>query len=517
MYRSKILIIDDQHENILALSELIQANNIEIFSAKNYKEALKILTEHEFCLTLLDVHMPEMNGFELARLIRGVRRYKHMPIIFVTAHSQDQYMLAEGYEIGAVDILFKPLIPSIVLSKVRTFVELDQQKSLLKDHVNVVEKLKRRADSANLAKSQFLANMSHEIRTPLGAILSFIKILQNKEYTQEELTDYLSIIDKNSSHLLRIIDDILDLSKLEAGMLEIDNRIFSVKEILTSVINLMSLKSQDKNIELKFHYRDLPDHLCSDSVRIRQLLVNLIGNAIKFTEKGEVVVDINYMSPYLCMRVSDTGCGMSEGQAKRLFNPFMQADQTITRKYGGTGLGLSLSYEIAKKMEGEIKLIKTEENVGSTFEVIIKVGPPTPALKLPSQNLEIPTGPQDLSHLKVLLVEDTKENRMIFELYLKKTGLQIDTAENGEIGLEKALNNHYDMVFLDIQMPKLDGYEVIRRLRRENFRKPVIALTAHAMKEERARCLAEGFDSFISKPFEVKQIISAIQNFTARS
>src|SRR5690606_3700905 len=127
----------------------------------NYKEALKILTEHEFCLTLLDVHMPEMNGFELARLIRGVRRYRHMPIIFVTAHSQDQYMLAEGYEIGAVYILFKPLIPSIVLSKVRTFVELDQQKSLLKDHVNVVEKLKRRADSANLAKSQFLANMSH--------------------------------------------------------------------------------------------------------------------------------------------------------------------------------------------------------------------------------------------------------------------------------------------------------------------------------------------------------------------
>src|SRR5690606_38462290 len=260
--------------------------------------------------------MPEMNGFELARLIRGVKKYRLMPIIFVTAHTQDQFMLFEGYEIGAVDVLFKPLIPSIVLSKVRVFVELDQQKNFLKDHVEVVERLKRRADAANLAKSQFLANMSHEIRTPLGAILSFIKILQTKNYTEEELFEYLNIIDKNSSHLLRIIDDILDLSKLEAGMLEIDNRTFEVRELLNSVMNLMSLKAKDKNIALNFSHNKLPEFLNSDSVRIRQLLVNLISNSIKFTENGEVNVRINYQNPYLRITIQDTGVGMSEGQAR---------------------------------------------------------------------------------------------------------------------------------------------------------------------------------------------------------
>lgn len=513
MHKSKILIIDDQKENIVALSELIQSKNVEIFSALDYKSALQILTEHEFCLTLLDVQMPEMNGFELARLIRGVKKYRHMPIIFVTAHTQDQFMLFEGYEIGAVDVLFKPLIPSIVLSKVRVFVELDQQKNFLRDHVEVVEKLKRRADAANLAKSQFLANMSHEIRTPLGAILSFIKILQTGNYTQDELTEYLNIIDKNSSHLLRIIDDILDLSKLEAGMLEIDNRNFEVKELLNSVMNLMSLKAKDKNIALNFSHNKLPDFLNSDSVRIRQLLVNLISNSIKFTENGEVNVKINYQEPYMRITIADTGVGMSEGQAKKLFNPFTQADQSITRKYGGTGLGLSLSHEIAKKMEGELKLLKTAINEGSTFEVIIKVGAPTIGLKtIPDEMQGDYT--KDLSHLKALLVEDTKENRMIFELYLKEYGLQIDMAENGQLGLEKALSNDYDIVFLDIQMPKLDGYQVIRSLKQQNYEKPIIALTAHAMKEERVRCLAEGFDSFISKPFEVSQILNAIQRFT---
>jgi signal transduction histidine kinase len=508
--KTKILIVDDHPENIVALSKLIEADDIEIYSATSADKALELLVRVDFGLALLDVQMPTVSGFDLARLIRGVKKYRHLPIIFVTAHQQDQAVIFEGYETGAVDLLFKPLDPHMVRSKVRVFVQINQQQKLL-------ERLKEEAESANFAKSRFLANMSHEIRTPLSAVMGFSELFLADNVTDEERSEYAEAIRRNGKLLLKLIDDILDLSKIEAQQIILDEAPCDLNDLLQDIHSTLSLKAQDKNISLNISTQSTFDkEYLVDTLRMKQVLINIIGNAIKFTEQGSVDVRasreaIDEDHDKVSFVVADTGIGMRPAEAKKLFKPFVQADATTTRKFGGTGLGLVISKEIAKAMGGDVQILETAPGQGTTFEVNFALKHKDRKRHETSKRAG-DTSAFDFRDQEVLIVDDSADNRMILELFLNKTGVRLRHAENGEEALRMVKSSSPDAILMDVQMPTMDGNETTRRLRAMGFKKPIIALTAHIFDEEHKACRESGCDIVMTKPVNRQELITKMSD-----
>ncbi|KYG67020.1 hypothetical protein AZI86_08360 [Bdellovibrio bacteriovorus] len=519
--KTKILIVDDHKENILALSELIANPDLEILTAQRPEDALAHLLDHDFALALLDVQMPEITGFELAQLIRGVHKTRHLPVIFVTAQQQDQSILFQGYESGAVDLLFKPLDPHIVRSKVRTFIELDKQNKLLKAKMDEVEFLRQKAEQANMAKSQFLANMSHEIRTPLASVLGFSDVLTQDDLDEQERRDSVSAIRRNGELLLRLIDDILDLSKIEAHQLHFMRSDFVLGELIADVESTLSLKANDKGIDLIIETSANLDRVYnSDFARVKQILLNVIGNAIKFTDKGSVTVQLFVSAAKgtsdtkvdrLVFEVVDTGIGISQEQGQKLFQPFSQADLSTRKRFGGTGLGLVISRQLARSLNGDLKLISSEFGKGSFFEISMEFehGRNVESPKAEKKS-EAPTKKLNLSGKTILVVDDVSDNRLLIERYMQATQAEIILASNGLDAIEITSKNNPDLILMDIQMPEMDGYETVRRIREQGFTKPIIALTAHAMKEEGEKCLDAGCTAVLTKPARRQDLMARI-------
>ncbi|CAN5652587.1 hypothetical protein BH10BDE1_BH10BDE1_26430 [soil metagenome] len=375
------------------------------------------------------------------------------------------------------------------------------------------------ARNANAAKSQFLANMSHEIRTPLGAIMGFVSLLRDESLSRKDHDGFLSVIERNSVQLLRIIDDILDLSKVEAGMMLIENIDFSLPELMTDFSSLLGFKAREKGIG--FFSRavtPLPRIVNSDPTRLRQILMNIVGNAVKFTDKGSVDLQVGYQDGFLEFVVKDSGRGISAEQEQNLFQPFSQADTSITRKYGGTGLGLVLTRSLAEALGGSFKLRESAVDKGSTFVARIKVQVPKNAefvqgLGFSAEPIRTVPVPGQLGGMSVLLVEDSPDNQELISIFLARAGAKVDIASDGEQGYQKALSGHYDAVLMDVQMPIMDGITALKKLRASGYGTPVVALTAHAMKEERIRCLAAGFNDFLSKPVTKEDLIAMLLHF----
>lgn len=376
------------------------------------------------------------------------------------------------------------------------------------------------AENANSAKSAFLANMSHEIRSPLGAIMGFVELLKDPQIGREETSEYLGVIERNSHQLLRIIDDILDLSKVEAGKILIENIDFSLLEVLADFASLVGFKARENGIEFNLKATSaLPDPVNSDPTRLRQILTNVVGNAIKFTKKGAVNLTVSYHQPMLRMVVRDSGVGISEVEVSRLFQPFGQADVSTTRKFGGTGLGLVLTKRLAQALGGDFWLESSEVGVGSTFVIEINVATPSHSKMIQGSRFTFSTLPvknvlQDRTLLKgkrVLVVEDSPDNQMLLRVLLTRFGANVELAEDGLVGVEKALLGDFDIVLMDVQMPRMDGYEAVALLRSRGFEKPVVALTAHAMIEERQKCLEVGYSEFLSKPIDRSKLLDVLR------
>jgi PAS domain S-box-containing protein len=389
-----------------------------------------------------------------------------------------------------------------------------------------IRQSKELAEEANRAKSRFLANMSHEIRTPLGVMIGFADLALDTIHSPQEVKNYLAAIKRNGQELTRIIGEVLDLSKIEANRLEIENVQFSLSKLLDDVLSFLELRAHEKNIELKLRKKEpLPDYIETDPTRLRQILFNLIGNAIKFTEKGAVVVGVEMLSSAtpgapvkLKFTIEDSGIGVSKEQQENLFQPFMQADSSTTRRYGGTGLGLMLSKQLARALGGDLKLEKSEAAMGSVFSFTIGAGTflDRHDSKIEEKKEGFPESQRlsrelPLEHIKVLLVEDSMDNQILVSRYLKAAGAEVDLASNGQEGIDKAERFNYDLVLMDIQMPVLDGHEATRRLREKGFQKPIIALTAHAFREERARALGGGFSDYLTKPINRKSLLESAQ------
>lgn len=388
----------------------------------------------------------------------------------------------------------------------------------------------QRAEHANQAKSEFLANMSHEIRTPLTGILGFTEVLLNDpSVSMEARNEHLYTIQESGRHLLSLINDVLDLSKIEAGQLMVEMMDCNPHQEISQVVSVMRVKALEKN--LTFDYRwgtDVPVAINSDPGRLRQLVLNLVSNAIKFTSQGGVFIFANYVKPIgdenarLTIDVVDTGVGISEEKTSKVFEPFIQADNTVTREYGGTGLGLAISRKLARMLGGDLTLTSTVGR-GSTFRLDIDAGSDTAVEMVQAERADalitkvraLPGSPATSGRLpvdsaRVLIVEDGEVNRRFLTHVLTKAGAHVETAENGKIGVDMAINGDFDVVFMDMQMPVMDGYTAARTLREIGYPKPIIALTAHAMVGDREKCEAAGCSGYLSKPIDSQDLLKAV-------
>jgi len=382
------------------------------------------------------------------------------------------------------------------------------------------------ADSANMAKSEFLANMSHEIRTPMNGIIGFADILAEERLSPDQRESVL-IIRNCANDLLQVINDVLDISKIEAGKIETEMINCSLSAILHSVTSLASAKTQVKKLDFKVIPSGpaLPAQICTDPTRVRQCLLNLVGNAVKFTEQGHIHLRVSLMQDsdqdFICFAVEDTGIGISRERQGAIFESFTQADGSTTRKYGGTGLGLTISKKLAGLLGGDLS-VTSEPDQGSTFTLKVPVGldvTKEAPLDLDSLAVASDRGSDSLAQLQlngqILLADDVSTNQKVIKRLLEKTGVTVTIVENGQEALALALAQSFDLILMDMQMPVMNGYEAAKALRVEGITTPIVALTAHAMKGDDKKCLDAGCDDYLSKPIDNGKLAQILSQYLA--
>jgi PAS domain S-box-containing protein len=385
-------------------------------------------------------------------------------------------------------------------------------------------KAKQGADAANRAKSEFLANMSHEIRTPMNAIIGFADMLMNKSAEECGQAGCIPIIRRNALHLLELINEILDLSKIEAGQMTVERIDCDLPGLLSEIISLMRPRAVEKGLEFGVTFQGpIPYLIKSDPLRLRQIFVNLLGNAVKFTKSGRIdmrITDEGAGSPKIMLRVDviDSGIGMIPEQLERLFRPFTQGDASITRKFGGTGLGLTISRRLAELLSGGVS-VTSKIGIGSTFTVKIDGGPSagveilqglTEASLPPALDKEVQSSVRLCG--RILLVEDGRDNQRLLRMQLGDAGAAVVSAENGQIGVDLATTQPFDLILMDMQMPVMDGYTATTELRRRGVKIPIIALTAYAMAEDRDKCLASGCSDYLTKPVDEEKLLTMVNH-----
>jgi len=407
----------------------------------------------------------------------------------------------------------------VILQSRREMLELAIHTDHSKRREEELEHAIAAAEHANRTKSKFLANMSHEIRTPLNGILGFTEVLlrDRDRVTADELDEHLCTIRRSGQHLLALINDVLDLSKIEADQLQVEAIACSPHQIISDTVSVLRVGATEKGIGLDYRWESpIPKFIHTDPYRLKQLLLNLVGNAIKFTEQGSVLVvariDQSTAEPSLVVEVRDTGIGIPEEKLGAVFNPFVQADDSVTRKFGGTGLGLAIGKKIASALGGSLGATSCVGK-GSTFVARVAAGEVSAEQDhtTPSQNngADINGGTTaafDLSGLSVLVVDDGDTNRKLIRLLLERSGAKARLAENGKVAVDMAMQTKFDAILMDMQMPVLDGYSATARLRERGFEGPVIALTAHAMKGDREKCEQAGCTGYLAKPVDADQL-----------
>ena len=566
-----ILIVDDTPGSLELLGRILKESGYRVRPAPNGRYALQSIAARLPDLILLDVNMPDIDGLEVCRRLKSNEHSRNVPVIFISAHGETAKKV-EGFKAGGVDYIAKPYEREEVLARVeiqlrlhelaerleqkvdlrtqQLLQEISQRKqaekqlekhrddlealvekrtSELADAKEQAEASRRIAEAANAAKSDFLARMSHEIRTPLNAVSGLTNIVLKSDLTAEQ-RNYLDKVQIATNNLMELINDILDFSKVEAGRLELKHAPFDLDHVMDRLAGLFNDRVAQKDLKLHIAVApQVPRQLTGDAGRLTQILTNLVGNAIKFTDEGEIAVgvDLDDSQPQdrsqvaLKFQVNDTGLGIAADLLHSLFDPFTQVDSSLTRKTEGTGLGLAICRQLAKLMGGRIWAESTSGK-GSTFSFTIMLETPKEmpeALAAPRPQVPVTEQSALLSGQRVLVVEDNELNLVVAVALLEEAGLTVETAENGQIAVDKLTRSdpgYYKVVLMDIQMPVMDGYKATRYIRAweaqsnsagqqaeiSHPRIPIIALTAHALKDEKEKCLDADMDDYLAKPID---------------
>ncbi len=473
-----ILIVDDRPENLLTLEGILENEELNILKAHSGNEALSIMLEHNVSLVLMDVQMPGMDGFEVAEIMRSTDRTKYIPIIFVTAISKQRQHIFRGYETGAVDYLYKPLDLEILQSKIKAFIDFFQHKNKLEETtrklektVNELHQAKLIAEEATVAKSAFLATMSHEIRTPLNGIIGLADLGLMDEALLTNQRERLLDIKTSGESLLEIINEILDISKIEADKLELEEIEFSIREVLEKIVNLLSVKVFQEKLEFVCEISpNLPDILIGDPLRIRQILINLISNAVKFTEEGTVGIHVKMLDHIeeqvsIEFSVEDTGIGIPKDKIGRLFQSYQQVDTSTTRTHGGTGLGLTISQKLVNLMGG---VIKVESNLGEGSKFYFRLNMMTGdqrenpwELKLSKPNNEY----------NILVIDDHPKSNNVISNILKQWDIRHTFTQDCSSCFELLKNEDFDLILIDYYLSSMNGFQIAEKIRTEIGRK----------------------------------------------
>ncbi|WP_339732849.1 response regulator [uncultured Gimesia sp.] len=530
---SKILIVDDSEVVRRILCKALTQDDYELHTAVDGEDGRQKIHELKPDIVLLDVEMPVLDGFAVLKEVRENYKLEQVAVIMVTSQN-DGKGISRAFDEGAFDYIPKPATDSEIKARVRNAIRALQL-------VREQKTLRKEAETANQSKSAFLANMSHEIRTPMTAILGYTELLELEAKTHqmpELFMDSLDTIKRNGGHLMELINDILDLSKIEAGKLDIESISCSPQKIVEEVLELVQVRAEAKGLKLEASYQfPLPAQIQSDPTRIRQILINLIGNAIKFTEVGTIrleteLVETPGTEPHIQFSIIDQGIGMTESQLSNLFRPFTQADSSTTRKYGGTGLGLTICKRLATMLGGDI-YVTSEINKGSRFSAAVCTGNLEGVERLQelqqsesqdtqanqaNQTAQKPVQEFPLKGRKILLAEDGPDNQKLIAFILKKAGAEVTLAENGEVARQAALKSLevgllYDVILMDMQMPILDGYSATQKIREHGYSGPIISLTANAMEGDREKCINAGCNDHITKPVNRKKMVEMITAF----
>ncbi len=483
-------------------------------------------------MNAMDNHFYDLS-FKIAELEQMVRSRQFEMLQDQTARAQELSKFERF--IGATVILIVIAV-SLYGRKVSRMMEQSEARdreslAQLKQSRKELSEALVAADKANRAKSQFLANMSHEIRTPMTAILGYAENLQDEAIDPEERSSALRTILRNGDHLMMVINDILDVSKIEAGELTVENIETPLLELLSELEDLFAGKARRKSLTFSATtVGDFPEVMFTDPTRLKQILVNLVGNALKFTKEGgaQVVASLSPnpegaaergRSPLMTFDVIDSGIGMPQESADDIFRPFAQVDDSMTRRFGGTGLGLSISRYLARKLGGDI-VVTSEPGVGSTFSVTVSVGEPTSETKVLRRRGTKSRREYDLD-CDILVAEDNPDNQRLIQRLLEKSKARVTVVDNGQKAVDEALRaaregTPYAVILMDMQMPVMDGVTATLSLRGQGYDGAIIALTAHAMATEKTRCLEAGCNDFTTKPLQVKQLLDLIEHHKNR-
>ncbi|MBN2528036.1 MAG: response regulator [Deltaproteobacteria bacterium] len=528
----RVLLADDSISNRIQIKRLLNEIDIQIMESESGLETVQLVSRYEFGAILLDIHMKDMSGFEAAEMIKKTGAATYTPIIFLSGPALTETEMVRGYETGGVDSIRWTDLPVVLPAKLNFYLNHYKQRKEL--------------ESANRTKSEFLSNMSHELRTPLNSILVLAQLLaDNSEHNlNEKQLKFANTIYSSGTDLLNLINDILDLSKVESGMMQfvIDEVELSgfLKDVERKITYTAGAKGLDFKVTLE---KNLPDTIQVDGVRVHQILNNLLSNAIKFTDSGSVVLRVFCPDETIttethqilsgnavAFSVTDSGIGIPEEKKNLIFEAFRQADGSIKRKYGGTGLGLSISKKLASIMGGDL-FFESIEGQGSTFTLYLPLAPSgirkddtvLVAIEPPESNRALqsvkdvnnsipPAMVTQLKGKRALLVEDDIINIYVMLALLDKVQMEAVVASNGMEALEKLKSEMVDLVLMDMMMPDMDGYEATSKIKSqpETASLPVVAVTAKAMKGDREKCFKAGADGYVTKPILASTLFTEI-------
>jgi signal transduction histidine kinase len=564
-----ILIVDDRRENLLALEAMLSPLGHRILQADSGRAALKTLLQEDVALILLDVTMPDVDGYDVAELIRSRPANQDTPIIFITANSRSASAAFKGYSVGAVDYIFKPVPADVLVSKVNVFVDLYQRSQALKRQAEDLrrahdalelrvhqrtdqlaqanqrlraviaqrrrgeaeraellrreQEARREAERVNRMKDEFLATLSHELRTPLNAMLGWTQLLETGQLEPDRMQRAVNVIKNNAFAQKQLIEDILDVSRIINGKMTLKMSAVSFREIIDAALDTLRPAAEAKRITIT---TDVPAGLdtCGDRDRLQQIVWNLLSNAIKFTSRdGHVAVRVDRRGPDLRIVVSDDGCGIAPAFLPHIFDRFSQADSTATRTHGGLGIGMAIVRHLVELHGGTVQAESGGENQGATFTVTLPIRAYEEPIEMPPPAPR-PEAEDDvrwadlprLDGLIVLVVDNEPDARQIAAAILREKGATVTEAGSADEALHLAGRSQFDVIVSDIAMPVTDGYEMMRRMRQGSCRfVPAIALTACVTPDDIATALSAGYQRHLAKPVNAAALIQTAAEVAA--